>query len=150
MEPLLIDAKNVSLASRPSSFWTDVDIQLSPGETVSFTTKDKLKTLNMVISKTKLSALDADSTMHPSFSGTMKCFTGYCRKSKPPREPVGIDTASKEAVKRWERDSFATNIFHYEDSNMVYSKDDKSFANGRLPSISEMHIDPILQTYHSQ
>eukprot|EP00972_Heterocapsa_arctica_P024111 3552817-Heterocapsa_arctica.AAC.1 len=51
---------------------------------------------------------------------------------RPPRHPAGFEKASKKAKQRWQDDSFATQVYHYEDFNLIWDCAPQPPTRGRM------------------
>ena len=67
----------------------------------------------------KLDILENGWRRHDRLGRNFKCATGYRPSNSPPVKPVGLSSASQKAIQRWSDDRFATQVYHYEDHNLV-------------------------------
>lgn len=75
ISPILVDAKNISAASRPRLWWTDVQIDAFPGEHIAY---GRFPELILAPCPSRLQVLQPDYRFHVDFSENLSCITGLC------------------------------------------------------------------------
>eukprot|EP00973_Karenia_brevis_P081002 11235739-Karenia_brevis.AAC.1 len=85
VEPLLIDAKHVSLASRPRLWWIDTDWLQSDGEHMHCHTH--YTEVVLPHNNSRLDVLDQGHVLSSAFRGNISCITGYRPSDRPPIRP---------------------------------------------------------------
>ena len=112
-----ISPSPVCAAGRDRLFWFDFDLQPLEDETL---TKGPVR--NELIMEPNPERVDFwDEGWGPTelFDGTMPTVQGWQTWSKQPKDPCGIHIRSKEAIARWEQDTWSSAITFYEEKNMA-------------------------------
>ena len=65
--------------------------------------------------------------------------------AKPMKKPAGISDASEKAIQRWQLDQHTFQVYNYEDHNMFFNPDSKSF---RLPTAEEAELLMGIDKYY--
>jgi site-specific DNA-cytosine methylase len=130
VKPYRITSTPVSAASRDRLYWVDSTWSAQKGEEV-VTTNPLFAVVKLRERDKRLEVLDKGSKFHADFGGRLPCVTGYHPSERQPRHPAGYEQASNTAKKRWEADGYATQVYHYEDFNMVWDHAPQAPSRGK-------------------
>ena len=131
VEPVLIEAGDISWVRRPRLYWFSWPVQLQ-GETL-----ESLGTYKHWqfpdVRPDRVHWVEDSWSYH--VEGCLPTFTRSLPRSSPPRQPPGIALACETAKLRWQDDHYRFQVYNYEDKHLLWRG-----SEWRLPSVLEREI----------
>ena len=130
VEPILLDCTSFSRCRRPRLYWVDWKVKPGEGEFL----KDCGRYHEWVFPPLEFDTeWWLDKNCRQAEDSILPTFTRALPRKTPPRRPAGLESASTEAVQRWESDDYRFQVYQYETKYLVVKPD----GSLRLPSLTE-------------
>ncbi|CAK0817698.1 unnamed protein product [Prorocentrum cordatum] len=133
VKPYRIEAMDVGAVRRPRLYWLSWQLQAREDvieiQEAEFYHKVKLHVAAEAI---PVWAEDGWSLLDPSH--VLPAFAKLYKRSSPPAPVAGIKTASDIAIERWTASSYVTQVYNFEDQNLLWNA---ARDKWRIPSADE-------------
>ena len=118
-EPLRIEAGRLLAANRERIYWCDYAVKPTSAE--QFRDRDGFKEL-LVAKQEKAFVPALGWFVHPKFTGRFPTVVGWVERPREPdtKRTAGFASATPEAIARWRKDGWLTNLSWYKNENMLW------------------------------
>ncbi|CAK0894411.1 unnamed protein product [Prorocentrum cordatum] len=133
VKPYRIEAMDVAVVRRPRLYWLSWQLQARDDvieiQEAEFYHKVKL---HVAAEAVPVFAEDGWGLLDPSHA--LPTFAKLCKRNSPPAPDAGIKTASDIAIERWTASSYVTQVYNFEDQNLLW---DAAMDKWRIPTADE-------------
>ena len=132
-KPYRIEAMDVGYVRRPRLYWLSWRLVPRPGQ-LEISEEPHYFKVKLHVAKTNFPAWAEDGWSTLNDEQALPTFAKLYKRKSPPAPIAGIKTASSQAIKRWTSASYVTQVYNFEDWNLLWNEGRTSW---RIPSADE-------------